>query len=126
MNFRFSRALLTGGRTYNFATSTKKAVLRFIEARWRCARPSPSDLASFKMPTPFRACILGTAVLVIVSRQSVVGDISLGVRPHILPSKERAPPKRGQAGTGYSGRGLPHWHNSGRADWFHKEKNAPQ
>src|SRR5262249_23587492 len=27
------------GRTYNFATSTKKSVLRFIEAHLRCAAP---------------------------------------------------------------------------------------
>src|SRR5215831_11969376 len=49
-----------GGRTYNFATSTKDGSASFhpssFEMRCTVPVPSPSDLATFKIPTPFASC----------------------------------------------------------------------
>ena len=47
-------------------------------------------------------------------------------REEMVPKKEKAPPKRGQAHEGYIAEGilwgLPQQDNSARGDWFQKEK----
>src|SRR5215831_13186182 len=81
-----ARAPPPGGRTYNFTTSKKMAVLlqpTSLDMRCTVPVPIPSDFATFKIPTPFASCFrtLRSVALSIFGRPSFAPRATAAARP---------------------------------------------